>query len=341
MTLDDVIEERQTTSLTSQRALTDTGEMAVGIEFQTIEHRHYTDVLHTTILYNGIEDDLAMGIHILEFMPGDMLQKCRHGEDGTGTEPTAHVVSRHVVKHRIARNLEDVILQLLQRRHTRHLLLCHRVTEDEVAEAHVFLNEFMEVHIEFGRVLVDEMEALCLGLRAVDGLGGIEDQRHILVTATDLTQQFQTSLRVTLLHMRQPPGHRLHGETGIRDHAQRVIMVLLIDLHRLLVVGGKHHLGASALTLSSGMGVQGLRREPLRLGEDIVIEVWQDGRVETDVILHQQDHLHTRLLDIVLNVHLVLQQLDDRHDEVGIAQPAEHIVEHRHILVLDALRDTM
>ena len=149
MTLDDVIEECQTTSLTSQRALTDTGEMAISIEFQTIEHRHYTDVLHTTILYDGIEDDLAMGIHILEFMPGDMLQKCRHGEDGTGTEPTAHVVSRHVVKHRIARNLEDVILQLLQRRHTRHLLLCHRVTENKVTEAHVFLNQFMEVHIKF------------------------------------------------------------------------------------------------------------------------------------------------------------------------------------------------
>ena len=185
------------------------------------------------------------------------------------------------------------------------------------------------------------METLCLGLGAVDSLRRVEDQGHVFVAPTDLTQQFQTSLRIALLHMGETTRNRLHRETGIRDHAQRVIMVLLIDLHRLLIVRGEHHLGASALTLSSGMGVQGLRRETLRLGEDIVIEVWQDGRVETDVILHQQDHLHTGLLDVVLDVHLVLQQFDDRHDKVGITQPAEHIIEHRHILVLDALRDTM
>ena len=118
-------------------------------------------------------------------------------------------------------------------------------------------------------------------------------------------------------------------------------MILLVDLHRLLIVRGEHYLGASTFALGSCMRVQGLGRETLRLSQNIIIKVRQDGRVETDVILHQQDHLHTRLVDIVLNVHLVLQQLDDRHDEVGIAQPAEHIVEHRHILVLDALRDTM
>ena len=43
----------------------------------------------------------------------------------------------------------------------------------------------------------------------------------------------------------------------------------------------------------------------------------------------------------MVNVHLVLNQFDDRHDEVGITQPAEHVVEHRHILVLNTLGDTM
>ena len=43
----------------------------------------------------------------------------------------------------------------------------------------------------------------------------------------------------------------------------------------------------------------------------------------------------------MLDVHLVLQQLDDTHDEVRVAEPAEHVVEHRHVLVLDALRDTV
>ena len=43
----------------------------------------------------------------------------------------------------------------------------------------------------------------------------------------------------------------------------------------------------------------------------------------------------------MVDVHLVLKQLDDRHDEVGVAEPAEYVVEHRHILVLDALGDTV
>ena len=89
------------------------------------------------------------------------------------------------------------------------------------------------------------------------------------------------------------------------------------------------------------MGVESLGREVLRLGEDIVVEVRQYGAIEADVILHEQYHLHTCLLDVVLDIHLVLYQFDDREDEVGIPQPAEHIVEDGHILVLDTLGDTM
>ena len=43
----------------------------------------------------------------------------------------------------------------------------------------------------------------------------------------------------------------------------------------------------------------------------------------------------------MLYIHLVLYQLDDAEDEVGVAQPAEHIVEYRHILILYALRDAV
>ena len=43
----------------------------------------------------------------------------------------------------------------------------------------------------------------------------------------------------------------------------------------------------------------------------------------------------------MLDVHLVLEQLDDRHDEVGVSQPTEHVVEHRHILVFYSFGDTV
>ena len=110
MPLDDIIEESQATTLATQRTVANTGEMAIGIELQTVEYSHHADVLHAAILYDGVEDNLTVGIDILQFMPGDMLQEGRDREDGTGTEPTAHVVSRHMVEHRIVGNLEDIVL---------------------------------------------------------------------------------------------------------------------------------------------------------------------------------------------------------------------------------------
>ena len=67
--------------------------MAVGVELQTVEHGHHADVLHLSILHNGVEDDLTVGIDILQLMPSDVLQERRHWEDGTCTEPAAHVVA--------------------------------------------------------------------------------------------------------------------------------------------------------------------------------------------------------------------------------------------------------
>ena len=117
------------------------------------------------------------------------------------------------------------------------------------------------------------MEAFGLGLLAIGRLLGIEDQRHILIAAPYLAQQFQTGLGVALLHMGEPSGRDVHGETGIGDDAEGVLMILLVDLHRLLVVGGEHHLRTATLSLGGGVGVQRLGRETLRLREDIVIQI--------------------------------------------------------------------
>ena len=141
--------------------------------------------------------------------------------------------------------------------------------------------------------------------------------------------------------MRQATCLGLDGETGVTDDTQHVTRIAVIPIHHLFVVGGQHHFRATTLALSCSMGIQSLCRKILRLGNDIVVEIWQYGRIETDVILNQQYHLDTSLLDIMLNVHAVLYQFDNGKDEVGIAQPAEHIVEDRHVFVLNALGNTM
>ena len=208
-------------------------------------------------------------------------------------------------------NLEDAILQLLQRRHTSHLLLGNRVAEDEVAEAHVLFDEPAQVDIHFLRVLVDEVEVFGLGLRLVLNLRALKDERHVFVALANLAQQLQTGFRIALLDVCQTATHSLHGEARVGDDAQHIIVVLLIPLYGFLVGRGQHYLWTTTLTLCSSVWVQSLGRKVFALCEDVVIQVGEHRGVEADVVLHQQYHLHTGLFDVVLDVHLVLYQLDD------------------------------
>ena len=148
----------------------------------------------------------------------------------------------------------------------------------------------------------------------------------------DDAQKLQTRLRVL---------HASEREAHVADDAEHVVGILLVQRHRLLIVAGEHHLWTSAHTQRGGMAVERLRGEALALGENVVVEIGKNGAVEADAVLHEQNHLHATLLDVVLEVHLVLDELDDGENEVGVAQPAEHIVEDAEVLVLHALRYAM
>ena len=76
-----------------------------------------------------------------------MLQEGRDREDSTGTEPATHMVPRHMIEHRVFRNLENIILQLFQRRYARHLLFRLWITEDEVTESHMLFHQLMQIHV--------------------------------------------------------------------------------------------------------------------------------------------------------------------------------------------------
>ena len=89
------------------------------------------------------------------------------------------------------------------------------------------------------------------------------------------------------------------------------------------------------------MGVESLSGEAFALLQDIVVQIGQNGRIVADTILNEQNHLHACLLDVMLQVHLVLYQLDDGKNQVGIAQPTEYIVEHREVFVLHTAGNAM
>ena len=65
MTLYHAVKESQAAPLAAKRAFANAGEMGVGIKLQTVKHSHYANVLHVTILHNGIEDDLTVSLNVL------------------------------------------------------------------------------------------------------------------------------------------------------------------------------------------------------------------------------------------------------------------------------------
>ena len=147
MALDDIVEECQSAALASERPFANACKMAVRVELATVEHCHHADVLHAAILHNGIKDNLSVLVHILQLMPCHMFQERRHGEDGTGTQPAAHVIATDVIEHRIVGDGEDIVLQLLERTDAHNLTPCGGVSEYKIAKAHVLFHEIAQVDV--------------------------------------------------------------------------------------------------------------------------------------------------------------------------------------------------
>ena len=145
MSLDDVVEECQTTTFASQRAFAYACKVRVGVKLHAVEHSHYAQILHVAVLHDGVEDDFAVGSNVLQTLPCNLLQILRYGENGSCRKPTAHVIARDMIEHRVVWNLEDVVLQFLQRVYAHYLSLCLGVAEDEVAESHVFFHNGTQV----------------------------------------------------------------------------------------------------------------------------------------------------------------------------------------------------
>ena len=78
-----MVKERQATSFSTKRALSDACEVRILVEFLPIEDRHYTLIAHPAVFHYGIEDYLTVDVDILELMPRNVLKKLRYREDGT------------------------------------------------------------------------------------------------------------------------------------------------------------------------------------------------------------------------------------------------------------------
>ena len=356
MALDDIVEKGKSSTLSAQGSLANAGKVGILIELHSIKHCNNTEILHVTVLHDGIEDDLPVGIHILQLLPGDVLQEGGNREDGTGTKPAAHVVATDMIEHRIVRDVEDIILQLLQTMDAHDFLVGFRIAEDEIAEAHVLLHQATEIHTHLLGVLIYEAESLGFCLGTVVALGTLDDKRHERIGLADVTEEAQSGIRTfltsegigtvlgihLLLHLvAESLGGTLQRESGIADDTQGIVGILIVEFLRLFVGTGEHHLRTATHSHRGSMAVEGFLGKILALLKDIAVEVGQDGTVEAHGVFYQEYHLHACLPDIVLQVHLILNELDDGEDEIGVAQPAEYVIEDAEVFVLHSLGDAV
>src|SRR5574344_93835 len=129
-----IIEKGQASTLATQRAFADTCKMRITVETITAEYCNDAQVLHLTILNNSIEYYLSVSINILQTMPCDILQKCGNRKYCTSAQPTRHVVARHMIQHRIIRDIKNIILKFFQIMHTQYLFVRFWITKDEIAK---------------------------------------------------------------------------------------------------------------------------------------------------------------------------------------------------------------
>ena len=262
-------------------------------------------------------------------MPRNAFEEGRNGEDGPGRKPTANVVAADVEEHRVVGDVENVVLQLFKRGDACHLLTRFGVAEDEIAKAHVFFHEVAQVDVHLLRVLVYKAKSLFLGLFAVVCFGAFQDERHKLVAAAYLAQQLDARLGVL---------YAVFGKAYVADDAQDVVGVFVVVFHRLFVCSCENHFGPAPHSQGGSLAVKGLGGYALAVNEDVAVQVGKDGGVEAYAVFNQQNHLHAAFLGVVFHVHLVFDKLDDGENEVGVAQPAEHIVEDAEVFVLHSAR---
>ena len=155
--LEQLSDEGQAASLSAQAAFADACEVAVLVEAFALEDSHHALVLHTSVGDDGVQDDLSVGIHVLQSLPGDVLQELRDGEQGAAGQPAAHVVVCDVVEQAACRHGHDIVLKVLQIVHTYHLLHRIGVSEDKISETEIVEHEVAQVHLHLLAVLVDKV----------------------------------------------------------------------------------------------------------------------------------------------------------------------------------------
>jgi hypothetical protein len=82
--------------------------------------------------------------------------------------------------------------------------------------------------------------------------------------------------------------------------------------------------------------IQSFGDKSFRLPVDDLVNIRKIARIKPDAVFDQQNHLNP-LLNILVDVHLILDQLDDGKKNIGIPKPAEHIIDGAEVFSLSLM----
>ena len=108
------------------------------------------------------------------------------------------MVAADMIEHGIIRNIEDVILQFLQTMNAHNLLMSLRITEYEIAKAHVLFHQTAKIYAHLLRVFVNKSETFSLCLRTILTFRTFYDKRNERIVLPDITEELQTCIRTLL-----------------------------------------------------------------------------------------------------------------------------------------------
>ena len=107
-------------------------------------------------------------------------------------------------------------------------------------------------------------------------------------------------------------------------------------------VGARQHdFGTSAHAEGALVLIEGFRGKLHALLQHEFIQFGQDGGIKTDVVFDKNNLLHATFFDVVIEIHFVFYQLNDRQQQIGVSQPAEDVFKVGEVFVLDASCDAV
>ena len=151
-------------------------------------------------------------------------------------------------------------------------------------------------------------------------MAGLQHDRHVRLEDPDARGELDSGRRLEAAALR---------ELDVGDDGEDVRLVGLVIAPRVLECPAEQDLRPRAQPQQRVRDVQRFGHEALRLAHDLGIYRRHEGRREPDVVLDQDDGLHTRHTRVVGDVPPVLDELDDGEQDAHVALPQEDAVEGR------------